>query len=159
MNHYIDNDALRTQVINKSCYYTQLDKDPRSSEQLELVELESFNINTIQESINNSCTLNSFDKPLISEILDTLYKNGDKFGLDRQNNIGFYFNGKPLLRIKLTSVKPTGEILHVSLQKYRSLKHEYVTDRKFNMIIYTGVGSTILMTSLFFGMSYFRTRH
>lgn len=159
MSLSIDNNELRTQVLNKSCYFTPKEKDPRSEDQLELVTLQdSFDIDLIKDAIEKSSTLGGFDKPLITEVLETLYQNRDKFGLDKQDNIGFYFNGKPLLRVRIENLECTNEIFHISLQKYRSLKHEFVTDRKFNRIIYMGLGTTFLMTGLFFGMSFFRSR-
>jgi hypothetical protein len=146
-----DTDELRTQILHKSLYFA--DVTEKENTQLELIELDTFDMQNITESVNKSSTLLSFDKPLILEVLDVMNKNKNTIGLDQQSHIGLYFNGKPLLRIKINKEVPT-QILHISLQKYRTLKTEYMVDKKLNRMTTVGIGGLLFLSSLIVGLSF-----
>lgn len=149
----IDTDDLRSQILNKSFYFSEItDKDKT---QIELIELDKFDYDKIVIHVNNSTSLLSFDKPLILEILDIMNKNKNSIGLEQQNNIGLYCNGKPLLRILIHNVQntTTTQLLHVSLQKYKIHKIESITEKKLNRINTCCTTGILLLSSIFLTLS------
>lgn len=175
----LDSDELRAHVLSKSFYYVDItpENELKESFQLELVTLDKFDYDKIVEVINHSAKLISYDKPLILEMLGEVNKNPQMTGLCHQDHIGFYSNGKPLLRIKIKNPeqkqesdeetdpelendeiikKQPEQILHLSLQKYRSQKTEIIQDKKLNRIAAGGIGGLLLLGGAVVGMTFFK---
>lgn len=161
MNLTLDTVELRSQVLDNSLYYVDAVKDAKRNEQVELVRLESYDTMTICDAVANSGNLLGFDKPLIVEIVEALGNNKERFGLDKHHNIGFYFNGKPLLRIRLGENETGDErqVVHVSIQKYRTYKTELLVDKKVNRVMIAGFGGTLFMLGVIIGMTTFRNNN
>ena len=120
---------LKLKALEASVYYPPYEEDTA----IESITLQDeFNLEEIKNNIKSSVKILSYNvahKPSIIEILDILNQYKHQFIIEQQKCISFYWSGILVYRIELNKQKATshGKQLHISLQKYKSMKDELNT--------------------------------
>jgi len=152
MNFEIED--IKYKALNESVYCPPF----KEENAIETIHMNTFDIEEVKKLIKESVTLLSYDKnykPLIVEILDVLNKNKYEFLLDKQKYISFYWNGILILRIIFDNEVNHDKQLHISLQKYKTVKDEKIHDKKFNRLLTFGLAGSLVLGGIIVALTFF----
>ena len=128
---------------------------------IESFDMDTFDVEKAKDMIRKSVKLLSHSKgyrDLLIEILDVLDRNRYDFLADQQKYISFYWSGIPVLLIIINKTVAHDKQLHISLQKYKVIKQEKVSEKKTNRVIMLGLGGSLLIGGVIAGLALLRSR-
>lgn len=155
----LDNDDIKLRALEKSHYNPEYKKDQKDNF-IESFEINEFDVEELKNLAKNSVSLMSHSQNyrlLIIEILDILAKNKYDFLIAGQNYITFYWSGIPVLEIIINKDTEHGKQLHISLQRYKEIKGELISDKKTNRILLSGVGLSLALSVGAFAIALYKS--
>lgn len=150
-----DNDDIKLKALEDSHYCPPYKEDGF----IEIFEFDEFDVEKAKDDVRESVKLLSHSKnyrALIIEILDVLDTNKGEFLTDKHKHISFYWSGIPVLLLNIKNGVTNEKQLHISLQKYKSNKNAYISDKKKDRIVILGLAGTLLLGTAIVALTFFR---
>lgn len=147
-----NNEDIKFKALESSHYCPPYKSDTF----IEKFILEEFDVDKAKELVRDSVLLLSHSKNyrhLIIEILDVLDGNKGDFLTDQHKYISFYWSGIPVLQYEINKGVTHDRQLHISLQQYKSVKADRITDKKNTRIITAGVIGTLILGGIIAGLA------